>query len=115
MDSNEVKLHFLDYWRVVRVRWGLIALVFLLVVISATVTVSFLPKEYFAKVTMEVKSDDNKMLPGGGAGAFSYNPQFVATQFQILRKNDTLYPVIDQLGLIKAFSGDGPLRTKQEV
>jgi succinoglycan biosynthesis transport protein ExoP len=116
MDSNEVKLHFLDYWRVIRVRWGLIALVFLLVVISATVTVSFLPKEYFAKVTMEVKSDENRgFTPGGGAGGFIYNPQFVATQFQILRKTEILYPVIDQLGLIKAFSGDGPPRTKQDV
>lgn len=115
MDSNEVKLHFLDYWRVVRVRWGLIALVFLLVVISATVTVSFLPKEYFAKVTMEVKSDE-KYLPGTGtAGSFSYNPQFVATQFQILRKTEILYPVIDELGLVKAFSAGGAKLTKQDV
>jgi capsular exopolysaccharide synthesis family protein len=116
MDSNEVKLHFLDYWRVIRVRWGLIALVFLLVVISATVTVSFLPKEYFAKVTMEVKSDENRGFnPNGGGSGFVYNPQFVATQFQILRKTEILYPVIDQLQLIKAFSGDGPQRSKQEV
>lgn len=116
MDSNEVKLHFLDYWRVIRVRWGLIALVFLLVVISATVTVSFLPKEYFAKVTMEVKSDEFKSFdPNGGGRGFSYNPQFVATQFQILRKTEILYPVIEQLGLIKAFSGDGPPLSKQDV
>src|SRR4051794_8590048 len=116
MDTSEVKLHFLNYWRVIRVRWGLITLVFLMVVISAAVTVSFLPKEYFAKVTMEVKPDDNRgFTPSGSGSAFRYDPQFVATQFQILRKTEILYPVIDQLGLVKAFSGDGPQRTKQDV
>ena len=67
MDSNEVKLHFLDYWRVIRVRWGLIALVFFMVLVSAGVTVTFLPKEYFAKVSMEVRPDESKFNPLTGA------------------------------------------------
>lgn len=115
MDSNEVKLHFLDYWRVIRVRWGLIALVFLLVMVSATVTVSFLPKEYFAKVSMEVRADDYKNYnPNGGQSPY-YNAQFVATQFQILRKTQILYPVIQQLDLVTAFSEGGPRLTLQQV
>jgi hypothetical protein len=42
-DASEVKLHFLDYWRTIRLRAGLIALAFLLVMITASVTVYFLP------------------------------------------------------------------------
>ena len=34
---TEVKLHFLDYWRVIRIRWVLILLSFLLVLLTAAV------------------------------------------------------------------------------
>ena len=47
-DSSEVKLHFLDYWRVVKVRSGIIALTFLLVVITAGITCYFLPRQYYS-------------------------------------------------------------------
>src|SRR4051794_7324506 len=115
MDSNEVKLHFLDYWRVIRVRWGLISLVFFMVLVSAGVTVTFLPKEYFAKVSMEVKPDDSKYNPLTGGNGSYYNAQFVATQFQLLRKSEILYDVIDNLNLVKTFSGEGQQLPKQQV
>ena len=35
--NDEVKLHFLDYWRVIRVRWGLMLLAFFLVLITAAI------------------------------------------------------------------------------
>ena len=34
-NAGESKLHFLDYWRVIRVRFGIVLLSFLLVVITA--------------------------------------------------------------------------------
>jgi polysaccharide biosynthesis transport protein len=116
IDSSEVKLHFLDYWRVIRMRAGLITLVFLLVMITAGVTTYFMPREYEAKVTMEVRPDNYKMVDFfGGSVNRTYDPQFVATQFQILRKTEILYPVIQQLDLIKTFSGDGPKMPLQQV
>ena len=57
-DTGEVQLHFLDYWRVVKNRWGIITLTFLLVVVTAYITSYFLPREYYSKVTMEVETDD---------------------------------------------------------
>ena len=56
-DASEVKLHFLYYWRIIKVRAGLIALAFLLVMVTAGVTTYFLPRQYFSKVTLEVKPD----------------------------------------------------------
>jgi len=35
--NDEVKLHFLDYWRVIRIRWVLVLLAFLLVLITAAI------------------------------------------------------------------------------
>src|SRR5258707_2201215 len=108
-DSAEVKLHFLDYWRVIKLRMGLILLTFFLVVVTAGVTTYFLPKQYFSKVTMEVKPDNSGPVGvfGTQAGRPTYDPQFVATQFQILQKSEILYPVIAQLDLIKEFSPPG--------
>jgi succinoglycan biosynthesis transport protein ExoP len=116
IDSSEVKLHFLDYWRVIKVRAGLITLVFLLVMITAGVTTYFLPRQYLAKVSMEVKPDTSRAVNiFEGAAQRTYDPQFVATQFQILRKSEILYPVIKQLDLIKVYSGEGPPLPLQTV
>ncbi len=116
IDSSEVKLHFLDYWRVIKMRAGLILLVFLLVMVSAGVATYFMERQYFAKVSIEVKPDTTK-----SAGIFenmgtrTYDPQFVATQFQILRKSAILYPVIEQLELEKVYAREGPVPSRQQT
>ena len=56
-DASEVKLHFLDYWRIIKLRAGLIVLAFLLVMVTGGVTTYFVPRQYYSKVTMEVKGD----------------------------------------------------------
>ena len=50
-NSQDSKLHFLDYWRVIRVRFGLVILVFLLVVIVAvSQPISYLETVSFATI-----------------------------------------------------------------
>ncbi len=115
-DANEVKLHFLDYWRIIKVRAGLIALAFLLVMITAGVTTYFLPREYFSKVVMEVRPDNAgtvKVFDGGPR--MGSDSQFVPTQFQILQKTEILYEVIDSLKLIDAWSSDTHRLPQQAV
>ena len=99
-DSNEVQLHFLDYWRVIRIRFPLIVLVFLLVVITTGVVTYFLPKEYESSVTMQINQNDTYLKVfddrGGGGG---FDPRFITTQFEIIQRKEILYPVIEALGL----------------
>ncbi len=108
-ENNEATLHFLDYWRVIKLRWTLILIVFLLVTIVAGVTCYFLPREYASKVTIEVKPDETAMkifsaetglrqMGGGRIGT---------TQFQILMSKEVLYPVIDALNLTEKWARDG--------
>jgi len=52
--TDEAKLHFLDYWRVIRVRWMLILLAFLLVLVTAAVVTYFQPREYQSSAFIEV-------------------------------------------------------------
>jgi capsular exopolysaccharide synthesis family protein len=114
---SEVKLHFLDYWRVIKLRMGLILLAFFLVMITAGVTTYFLPREFYSTVKMEVKEDNSGPVQlGQGVSQRAYNPNFVTTQFQILQTTEILYPVIDRLGLIKEFTPAGaPLMSQQDV
>src|SRR5204863_52298 len=46
--SQETKLHFMDYWRFIRIRKTVILAVFLLVVITATLVTFILPESYYA-------------------------------------------------------------------
>ena len=116
-DASEVKLHFLDYWRTIRLRAGLIALAFLLVMITAGVTVYFLPRQYLSKVTMEVKPDNSGPLKGifNAGGRSGMDPQFVSTQFNVLQKTEILYTVIDNLKLAEAWSMEGRQLPPQSI
>ena len=100
--SGEIKLHLLDYWRVIRVRLPLIILVFLLVVITVGIGTYLTPRQYLSSVTMQVK-EDNKMhiFNGESSDGERYDPRFSTTQFQIIQRKEILYPVIDALKLMQ--------------
>ena len=100
-NTNELKLHALDYWRVIRFRLPLITLVFLLVVITAGIGSYLTPRQYQSSVTMQVKEDNNKMQIFGADSSAHYDPRFATTQFQIIQRKEILYPVIDTLKLLK--------------
>ena len=108
-ETGEVQLHFLDYWRVVKNRWGIITLTFLLVVVTAYVTTYFLPRKYTSQCTIEVKSND-KIVQITGRDNYSggVDPHFVSDQLHILQSTGILYPVIDELDLVKKWSAGLP-------
>jgi len=115
-DSGELKLHFLDYWRVIRVRLPLIILVFLLVVITAAVVTHFMPKQYQSAVTMQVKQNDTLMKVFNNQGSMSgFDPRFLTTQFEIIQRKEMLYPVIDALGLEQRWSTQYGLSSKEQA
>ncbi len=98
-DSGEIRLHFLDYWRVIRVRLPLILLVLLLVVITAGVVTYFTPKQYASMVTMQIRQNSKALEVFDRGTMQGSDPRFLSTQFQILQRKEVLYPVIEALGL----------------
>ena len=109
--SQDVKIHFLDYWRIIRVRLGLVFLMFLLVLGTAAVVTYFMPREYRSFATIEVQPDMTSVrIFDNQAEAMNnsvYDLKFVPTQFQIITRKGVLYPVIDQLGLQKKWGTNG--------
>lgn len=113
-EANEIRLHFLDYWRVIRVRLGIVILAFTLVVLTTAVTTYFTPKQYRSTVSMEVQPDNaNVKIFEATMSDYSGDPRFAPTQFQILQRTEILYPVIDKLGLQERWAQNNSPLTKQ--
>src|ERR1700679_1639125 len=97
----ELKLHFLDYWRVIRLRRSLIIMVFLLCVVTSTLLTFWLPKQYSSTVQIEVQKDSPEIsVTGEGHGnVVSSDPYFLTTQFKIIESYSILTNVIEALHL----------------
>lgn len=114
--KEDVSLHFLDYWRVIRVRWGLILLAFLLVLITTAVVTYFQPREYQSSVFMEVKSMAENPRIFGNDGIVPYHdPQLAPTVYQVLQRTGILYPVIDELKLQDKWARNGYRPTREQA
>ena len=114
--NDEVKLHFLDYWRVVRVRWGLISLAFFLVLITAAIVTYFQPREYKASAFIEVKSTaENQRIFGNDLHQPVHDPELAPTVFQVIQRTGILYPVIDALKLQEKWAKDLGRPTREQT
>src|SRR6476620_3812006 len=100
--TEEVRLHFLDYWRVIRVHWVLILLVFFIVLFTAGGVTYFQPREYQSSVVIEVRSTaENPRIftTGGDTQIPIHDPQLAPTVYQVIQRTGILYPVVDELTL----------------
>ncbi|MEO6785756.1 MAG: polysaccharide biosynthesis tyrosine autokinase [Chthoniobacteraceae bacterium] len=116
-ESAEAKLHFLDYWRVIKLRTGLILLTFFLVMVTAGVYVFFLPRQYYSQVTVEIKPDVINIGtdPQSRSVSGRTDPQFLETQFKVIKTSEILNPVIEKLDLVKKLSPPGMTMPMQWV
>ena len=115
--TEEVKLHFLDYWRVIRVRWVLIVLAFLLVLITAAIVTYFQPRLFQSSVFIEVRStaENPRIFGTGDPNIPIHDPQLAPTVFQVIQRTGILYPVIDQLKLQDSWSRDRFRPTREQA
>jgi len=113
--GSEFKLHFLDYWRVIRVRLPIILLTFVLVVATAGVVTYFMPKKYEAAVTLEVRDNSYLQVLRGVQEQMTVDPRVATTQFHIIREKAILDPVIEKLDLVKVWGEEYGIRSKQQA
>ena len=99
-DSSESKLHFLDYWRIIRIRKTVIIIVFLLVMITTTAITLLMPKTYssFSRISVDKDKVDVEGLNFERA-AGGYDPFFLQTEFEKITSQVVLDEVIALLEL----------------
>lgn len=107
-------MHFLDYWRIIRIRKTVILAVFLLVVITATVGALMYP-EAFASTARIVVEQEHPDVQGVDNGPMlsGYDPYFLLTEFQAIQSDAVLSRVVEAMNLKekwgKKFNGGQPL------
>ena len=111
---EETKLHFLDYWRIIRIRKTIILAVFLLVVITATLVTFILPDDYASTARIKVESDAPPV-----AKQVADDPYVIQTAIEIIQSQVVLDLVVERLKLNvvwgkKFFNGE-TLRTNEAM
>ena len=96
----EARLHFLDYWRVIRIRKAIIITVFLITAIIATAVTFILPESYASTARIRVKNDVTDIQGMTGAPTLGgYDPYFIQTTFEIMQSQLVLSNVIANMNL----------------
>ena len=100
--SQEARLHFLDYWRIIRIRKAIIITVFLITAIIATAVTFILPASYSSTAQIKIEPDTGSDIPnmtGMSMVSPPYDPYFQQTELEILQGPEVLGKVIDKLNL----------------
>ncbi|MDB6024872.1 MAG: ywqD 2 [Verrucomicrobiales bacterium] len=100
-DAQPEKLHFLDYWRIVKVRKTIIFTVFILVLATTVGLTIYWPKSYASMVKISVEKDTTDVEgPFRNYQVSSYiDPFWVQTEFERITSKPVLYRVIHNLDL----------------
>jgi capsular exopolysaccharide synthesis family protein len=108
--QSETVLHAVDYWQVIRNRYGIILLTLLLVFMTAAVVTYVMPKKYESEATIEVKPRWAGVSPLGpqigDSGASRMTPQFFGTEFEKIKSRNSLEKVIENLELVSRWNVD---------
>jgi capsular exopolysaccharide synthesis family protein len=98
--TQETKLHFLDYWRIIRLRKTVILAVFLLVVITATLVTFILPESYSSSTRIKIERDQSDVTGFTERPmTLGYDPYFIQTEFELIKSEVILDKVIEDLNL----------------
>lgn len=109
--QNEASLHAVDYWQVIKNRYGIILLTLLLVFMTAAVITYVMPKKYESSATIEVKPKSIGQSPFEGMNSPSYGTtpmtaQFFGTEFEKIKSSNSLAKVVENLSLVNKWGVD---------
>ncbi|MCX6846018.1 MAG: polysaccharide biosynthesis tyrosine autokinase [Verrucomicrobia bacterium] len=111
VQQNEAMLHAVDYWQVIKNRYGIILLSLLLVFMTAAVITYVMPKKYESETTIEVKPRLPGLSPLGSqlnelAGTGRMTEQFFGTEFEKIKSRNSLQKVVQNLELVNRWGVD---------
>lgn len=107
--QNEASLHAVDYWQVIKNRYGIILLTLLLVFMTASVITYVMPKKYESTATIEVKPRGRTIDPLEGVTGSrmpTMTPQFFGTEFEKIKSRNSLSRVVEKLDLVNKWGTD---------
>ncbi|MBE0540810.1 MAG: polysaccharide biosynthesis tyrosine autokinase [Verrucomicrobia bacterium] len=117
---QEARLHFLDYWRIIRIRKTVILAVFFLVVITATLVTFVLPESYSSMARIKVERDGSDISGLTEMRSLNvFDPYFIQTEFEVIQSEVVLGKVVESLDLNKVwgqkYGGGTQLKTTETI
>lgn len=99
--QGEGPAHFLDYWRVIRMRKMLIIPVFIIVVTTTTLVTLWMPKTYMGQARIQIGEDhaDMQVFGSSSTPGSMFNPFFIETESKIIKSKAVLMDVVENLKL----------------
>ena len=103
-EQSSDKLHILDYWRIIRVRFVVILLVFLITAVTITVVTFLLPSTYMSLSRISVEKDTSDIAPllGMQSGPTAFDPYFIQTEFEKIQSQKVLDKVVAKCDLAES-------------
>jgi capsular polysaccharide biosynthesis protein len=101
LKAEGTKFHTMNYWRIIRVRFVTILLVFLLTAVTTTVVSFLLPKTYMSmsRITVEKDTSDIAPLNGIQSGATAFDSYFIQTELEVIQSQKVLDKVVSKCRL----------------
>jgi succinoglycan biosynthesis transport protein ExoP len=116
---QEARLHFLDYWRIIRIRKTVIIAVFLLVFITATIVTYLLPQSFSSSAQIRVDRDVSAISMEHQGMPNVYDAYFLQTEIKVIQSEVILGRVVEALNLNKQwgkkFNAGQDLKTSDTV
>ncbi len=107
---NESALHAIDYWQVIKNRYGIILLTLLLVFMTAAVITYVMPKKYESQAVIELKQRSQGISPfEGDSRSYGSSPvtaNFFGTEFEKIKSSNSLAKVVENLELVNRWGVD---------
>ena len=121
--APESRLHFLDYWRVIRIRKVIIISVFFITTFIATFVTFLMHPSYSSTAVIQIEPDqvaDVQPIEGGLQGSAPYDPYFMETQLKVIQGDGVMTRVVEAMNLDqvwgKKYNADGtPLKTTDAI
>lgn len=116
--GTRVQLHFLDYWRVIKIRKWIVLTVFLLTVLAGVLHTSSQPRIFQASTTIKLEDPTRLEIPVFGGNQQRVDSVWLAEQIRIIQSSKILTRVAEDLNLAEkwntrsAESAAGRLRGK---
>src|SRR5438552_18345781 len=97
--DTRVQLHFLDYWRVIKIRKWIILTVFLLTVLTRVLYTSSQPKLYSASTRIRMERPEKQEIAIFGQGGPGVEGTWLADQIEIIQSRKVLTRVVEDMKL----------------
>lgn len=98
---NDSKMHALDYWQVIRNRWGVILLTFFLISLACLVIIALLDRKYQSttRFRVQLSSAMNAFNTNAISERSAYSGNWLETEFKTVTSHESLSLVVKQLNL----------------